>query len=298
MQDPRYGPPEYGSQPPDGYPSPPGPGQQADIPVDSQHHYNAAPARGRNGIVGYITGALLAIWGVAKYALLAFKAIPFLATGGTLLLSFGLYALWQGPWFAAGLVLMILVHEMGHVIEIRRQGMTATAPIFIPFMGAAIFQRSHPTDALSQAKIGIAGPLLGTVGAVVAYALYGATGFVPLLLAAYLGFWINLFNLIPAGMFDGGWILAPVSKWFQLVGLTLLGALIFFAGLNPIILVFIIFSIPTIISRFRHADSPYFTSVPVRARWGMGAAWLVLAIFLGFATLQSDGQLQTALHGF
>ena len=297
MQDPEFGPPP----PPASYPSPPLPGQpgiQADIPVDSEHHFNAPQRKNRTGFMGYITGLLLAIWAWAKYALLAFKAIPILATGGSLLVSFGLYALWQGPWFAAALVLMILVHEMGHVIEIRRQGMKATAPIFIPFMGAAIFQRSHPTDALSQAKIGIAGPLLGTVGAVVAYALYGATGFLPLLLGAYLGFWINLFNLIPAGMFDGGWILAPVSKWFQVIGLGLLAALIFFAGLNPIIFVFIIFSVPTIISRFRYADSPYFTSVPVAARWGMGAAWLVLAIFLGFATLQSDAQLQRALHGF
>jgi len=266
--------------------------------VDSQHHFNAPARKSRNGLMGQITGALLAIWAVAKYALIAVKAVPFLYTAVTLLLSFGLYALWQGPWFAAALVGMILIHEMGHVIEIRRQGGKATAPIFIPFMGAAIFQRSHPTDALSQAKIGIAGPLLGTVGAVVAYTLFGVTGFIPLLLAAYLGFWINLFNLIPAGMFDGGWILAPVSKWFQVVGLVLLAGLIFFAGLNPIILVFIIFSIPTIIARFRNADSPYFTSVPVAARWGMGAAWLVLAIFLGFATLQSDAQLQRALHGF
>ena len=271
---------------------------QADIPADSEHHHNAPSRKNRTGIMGYITGVLLAIWAGAKYVLLAFKAIPVLATGGSLLVSFGLYALWQGPWFAAALVGMILVHEMGHVIEIRRQGMQATAPIFIPFMGAAIFQRSHPTDALSQAKIGIAGPLLGTVGAIVAYAMYGATGFVPLLLAAYLGFWINLFNLIPAGMFDGGWILAPVSKWFQVVGLALLAGLIFFAGLNPIIFIFIIFSIPTILSRFRFADDPYFTAVPVAARWGMGAAWLVLAIFLGFATLQSDGQLHRALHGF
>lgn len=288
MQAPPQGPP------PPGYAVPP---VTADIPVDSRHQYNPVPKRNRS-LLGYLGGILVAIWAWAKYALLAFKAIPFLATGGTLLLSFGLYALWQGPWFAAGLVAMILVHEMGHVIEIRRQGMKATAPIFIPFMGAAIFQRSHPTDALSQAKIGIAGPLLGTVGAVVAYALYGATGFVPLLLTAYLGFWINLFNLIPAGMFDGGWILAPVSKWIQVVGLAVLAGLILFAGLNPIILIFLVFSIPTIISRFRFADAPYFTSVPVAARWGMGVAWLVLAVFLGFATLQSDAQLQRAFHGF
>ena len=89
------------------------------------------------------------------------------------MISFGAYAIFFGPWFAAALVAMILVHEFGHVIEINRQGMKATAPVFIPFFGAAIFQRDHPQSALHQAQIGIAGPLLGTVGAVVAYVLYG-----------------------------------------------------------------------------------------------------------------------------
>src|SRR5260370_33601493 len=110
---------------------------------------------------------------------------------------------------------MILVHEMGHVVELRRQGMQATAPIFIPFLGAAIFQRSHPTSALKQAQIGIAGPIAGTLGATAALALYAATHNEVLLLAAWLGFFLNLFNLVPVLQLDGSWGRAPVSKCFH-----------------------------------------------------------------------------------
>ena len=121
--------------------------------------------------------------------------------------------------------------------------------------------------------------------------LYGATHFTPLLLAAYLGFFINLFNLIPAGMLDGGWILAPVSKWFQVVGLALLAALVLFGGINPLIIIFILLGIPTILGRFRNAQSPYYTSVPRPARWAMAGAWLALVLYLGFASVLAHTQL-------
>ena len=250
--------------------------------------YGAAVPPRRNGVVGWLTGVLAAAFAAFKWA---FVVVPYGKTLITLAISFGAYAIFFGPWFAAGLVVMILIHEMGHVIEIRRQGMRATAPVFIPFVGAAIFQREHPQSALHQAQIGIAGPLLGTLGATVAYVLYGSTHFTPLLLAAYLGFYINLFNLIPAGMLDGGWILAPVSKWFQVFGLGLLAVLVIFVGISPVILLFILLGLPTVISRFRNDKSAYYQSVPVGARWAMGGAWLVLAIYLGFASYEAHSQL-------
>ena len=211
----------------------------------------------------------------------------------TLAISFGVYALAFGPWFAAGLVVMILVHEMGHVVEIRRQGMKASAPLFIPFFGAAIFQRQHPTDALKQAQIGIAGPIAGTVGAVAAFVLYGSTHMPVLLVWAYLGFFINLFNLIPVGMLDGGWILAVVSKWFQLVGLALLVGAVFLIGFSPIVLIVVLLGIPAVIDRFRNDQLPYYRAVPVPARLAMGAAWLFLTGFLAYAAFESHTMLST-----
>jgi Zn-dependent protease len=248
----------------------------------------APPRQQRRGVLGWLTALGLFILGYAKYAFLLVKGVPALLTLSTLFISFGAYALWAGPTFAAALVAMILVHEMGHVIEIRRQGLTATAPIFIPFLGAAIFQRSHPQDALRQAQIGIAGPIAGTIGATVAWVLYGYTGWSVMALAATLGFFINLFNMLPVGMLDGGWILAPVSKWFQVVGLVLMVAFTFFFGLSPILFIIVLFSLPTIFARFRQADSAYFTSVPAAGRWAMGAAWLLLVLYLGFALVTSQ----------
>src|SRR5258708_35740160 len=142
--------------------------------------------------MGGILSAAFAVWAVVKYGLVFVFKIPALLTLGSALVSFGAYALLRGPEFAAALIVMLFVHEMGHVVEIRRQGMQATAPVFIPFLCAAIFQRQHPTTAVKQAQIGIAGPIAGTIGATAAFALYGATHSPVLLLAALIGFYINL----------------------------------------------------------------------------------------------------------
>src|SRR2546426_5241334 len=196
----------------------------ADIPPQSPYHRSPAPSSRRNGgILGGLAAAAAAAFAYGKWALLLIFKIPAAGTIISLIVSFGGYALFYGPWFAVALVLMILVHEMGHVVEIRRQGMTATAPIFIPFLGAAIFQRSHPTDALKQAQIGIAGPIAGTLGATAAFFLYNATQEPIFLLAAWIGFYINLFNLIPIWQLDGAWILGPVSPWFQVAALAVIG---------------------------------------------------------------------------
>ena len=261
-------------------------------PADGRAGYGR-PAAGRGnqrrGLLGGLLTLLAAIWAVGKYALLFIGKFGILKTGLTLLISLALYAVFFGFWGALGLVVMILLHEMGHVIEIRRQGMKATAPLFIPFMGAAIFQRSHPTDALKQAQIGIAGPLAGTVAATAAFVLFAATKNPLFLFWAWIGFYLNLFNLIPFGMLDGGWILAAASKWFQVLGLAALAVAVLFFHLtfSPILLILLIFGIPTMIARFRNDSLPYYQSVPTAARFGMGLAWLVLVCFLGYASMQA-----------
>jgi Zn-dependent protease len=267
----------------------------SDIPPDSPQHNSPPPPSNNRGLMSGLGAALLAAWGFLKYGLLIAFKIPAVGTLLSLVVSFGGYALFYGPWFAVALVTMIFVHEMGHVVEIRRQGMQASAPIFIPFLGAAIFQRSHPTDALKQAQIGIAGPIAGTVGATAAFALYGSTHSPVLLLAALIGFYLNLFNLIPVWQLDGSWILAPVSKWFQVAGYALIGvgALFFHFLVSPLIIIIALLGIPTLIKRFREASNPYYTSVPTGGRWAMGFAWLVLVIYLGVASLQASSLLST-----
>jgi Zn-dependent protease len=265
----------------------------SDIPPDSPHHASAAPVSNRNrGLLGGLGALLVAALAYGKYAFLILVKIPFLLTAGTALVSVVAYSFLGGPWFAVGLVLMIFVHEMGHVVEIRRQGMAATAPIFIPFLGAAIFQRSHAQSPMRQAQIGIAGPIAGTIGATVALILYGETHWVVLLIWAYYGFLINLFNMIPFGMLDGGWILAPVSKWFQVAGLAAIALLWITGGISPLVIIILVIGLPMVYQRFRNpALDAYLTSGPAAPRVAMGLAWLGLVAYLSFFFLQTEHML-------
>jgi Zn-dependent protease len=243
-------------------------------------------------LLGGLVALLIGAFAYGKYALLLIFKIPALATLGSALVSVVAYSFWGGPWFAVGLVLMIFVHEMGHVVEIRRQGMAATAPIFIPFFGAAIFQRSHAQSPMRQAQIGIAGPIAGTIGATAALVLYGSTHWTVLLGWAYLGFLINLFNMIPFGMLDGGWILAPVSKWIQVAGLAVLGYLFLTGMISPLVIIIVVLGIPVVIERFRNkAHDAYLTSEPATQRYLMGAAWLGLVAYLAFFFVQTETML-------
>jgi hypothetical protein len=98
------------------------------------------------------------------------------------------------------------------------------------------------------------------------------------------------------GMLDGGWILAVVSKWFQLVGLGMLLVAVLVLGLNPIVLIFVLLGIPAVIDRFRNDQSPYYQAVPIPARLAMGAAWLGLVAFLAFAAYDSHLLLATMVR--
>lgn len=282
---------------PSGQYIPPPPQYQAtsDIPPQSPYHYSPAPPKSRNSLLGWLGSALLAGWAVVKYGLIVLVKIPAFATLFSALISFGAYALLFGPWFAVALVAMIFVHEMGHVVEIRRQGMAATAPVFIPFLGAAIFQRQHPTTAVKQAQIGIAGPIAGTFGATAAFLLYGSTQNPVFLLAAGIGFFLNLFNMLPVWQLDGAWILAPVSPWFQVLGLAAIVVLVvFFHFVSIILLLIALLGIGSATAAFRNARNPYYTSVPTSSRVALGAAWLGLVLYLGVMSLQAES-LFTAL---
>jgi Zn-dependent protease len=288
-------PPGAGYTPP---PPPPAFPVTADIPPQSPVHSSSTPTTGqRRGLLSGLGAALVAVWAYGKYILLFAFKFKLLATFLTMFVSFGAYALFFGPWAALGIVVMIFVHEMGHVIEIRRQGMKATAPIFIPFFGAAIFQREHAQSPIHQAQIGIAGPLAGTVGATVAFAGYAATHSPVLLVWAYFGFFVNLLNMVPFGMLDGGWILAPASKWFQVGGLAVLGGLLLFGIVSPILIIMILLGLPMVYERFRNkALDAYMTSGPPTARYAIAGAWLVLVLYLAYAFLQTDGLLQSLVR--
>src|SRR5947199_7903672 len=119
---------------------------------------------------------MLGVASKLRAVLLLLPNLKLLTTSGSMLVSIGAYALIWGWQFAVGFVLLLFVHEMGHVIQLRREGVPASAPMFIPFLGAFVGMKRLPDDAAAEARVGLAGPVLGTVGALGALGLYAATG--------------------------------------------------------------------------------------------------------------------------
>jgi len=140
----------------------------------------------------------------------------------SMLLSLGLYwSLW-GVWFALGLVLSIYVHEMGHVSALRRFGIKASAPMFIPGLGAFVRMKQYPHTVREDARIGLAGPVWGLAAAVAVLLAYGMVGHPLLAAVATVGAWINLFNLIPAWTLDGGRGFRALSRPQRWVAVTVI----------------------------------------------------------------------------
>ena len=158
-------------------------------------------------------------------------------TGGTMLLSVIAYAFIFGWWYAVGFVLLIFVHEMGHYIAARQKGLDVGAPTFIPFVGAWIALKDQPHNAETEAYIGLAGPLVGTLGALACYFAARQMDSNLLLALAYAGFFINLFNLIQLSPFDGGRVTAVLSPRVWLLGVPILVALFFYRPSPMLVLV-------------------------------------------------------------
>jgi Zn-dependent protease len=156
-----------------------------------------------------------------------------------MLVSIAAYSLIWGWRFAVGFVLLLFVHEMGHVIQLRREGVEASAPVFIPFMGAVVWAKQLGGNALAEARVGLAGPVLGSIGAAACLPLAAWTGNDLFTALAFTGFFLNLFNLAPMLPLDGGRAMAAMAPWMWLVGLAaMVAAAILFP--NPIILIILL----------------------------------------------------------
>ncbi len=139
------------------------------------------------------------------------------------------YSFAFGPWLALLFVLLLLIHEMGHVVAMKMKGFDTPTPVFIPFLGAAIFAPKF-TDRDTEAFVGYGGPVLGTVGALVVFGLFFlAPRDTPLahilLVGSYLGVFLNLFNLLPVSPLDGGRVTQASGTWLKYIGLFLLAVL-------------------------------------------------------------------------
>ncbi len=174
-----------------------------------------------------------------------------LTTGGTMLLSVVAYAFVYGWRYAAGFVGLIFVHEMGHYLAARQRGLEVGAPTFIPFVGAWIELKDQPHDVETEAWVGFAGPLLGSLAALACYFAARETGSKLLLALAYAGFFLNLFNLIPLSPFDGGRITAVLSPRVWLLGVPVLAALFFWRP-SPLLILVAVLAAPQVLKAWRY----------------------------------------------
>jgi Zn-dependent protease len=217
-------------------------------------------------------------------------------TGGSMLLSVVAYAWIFGWWYAAGFVGLIFVHEMGHYVAARRRGLDVGAPTFIPFVGAWVSLKDMPHDAETEAYIGMAGPLIGSLGALLCYFAARETGSTLLLALAYSGFFLNLFNLIPLSPFDGGRITAVLSPRLWLLGAPMLVGLFLWRP-SPLLILMAILAAPQVmqaIRGFRSPEQQAYYAVDAETRLTYGLLYLGLAAFLAIMCYELHEQLPRA----
>src|SRR5438105_1162355 len=247
-------------------------------------------ALGPVAVVGVIIAKFFA---KLKFFLLpALKFLPILLkSGGTMLLMIWVYTAMWGWKFGVGFVLLLFVHECGHLIVAKKFGLKVGAPVFIPFMGAFIALKEAPRNAWVEACVGIGGPMLGTLGALACNSL-GEVFDAPVFIAlAWFGYFLNLFNLTPVGMLDGGRIVTALSRWLWLPGFALL---LWFGWKFPnfIVWLIVLLSLPRIYSLFRRRteeEQRYYEVTPTQ-RWTMSILYfgLIIALISAMHLAQND----------
>jgi Zn-dependent protease len=208
--------------------------------LDGQQFEQEARPSWRRRIAAPFVG-LLALLAKLKALVFLLPNLKVFTTVGTMAVSVAAYSVIWGWTFAIGFVVLLFVHEMGHVIQLRREGIRASTPMFIPFLGAMITARSLGENATAEARVGLAGPILGGVGTALCFVIWKLTGNTFWEALAFVGFFLNLFNLLPVSPLDGGRAMAAMAPAMWFVGI---GALVVFAIVshfrNPLILLFIL----------------------------------------------------------
>ncbi len=238
----------------------------------------------------------------AKFKLLlvnpfeGFGAMQFTVAGVSMAITIAAYAMKSPLALVVGFVLITFIHELGHAVAIRAKGLRAGFMVFIPFVGGAVTLKDQPRSAYDDAQIGLAGPIAGTVASLVVLQSYKWTGNSDYLLIAFAGFVINLVNLLPIGMLDGGRISAAITKWMWLIGG---GALIYkvYKQPNPLmILVLVLAAFQVYASILREQDDKAFYDVTVGQRTAIAVAYFLLVVFLGHQAWMAYDRLR-ALRG-
>src|SRR5215204_113784 len=240
---------------------------------------------GAKRLGGPLFFGLLALLKWGKALLLLLPKAKLLTTSGSMLVSVAAYALIWGWRFAVGFVALLFIHEMGHYIQLRREGVRPSGMVFIPFLGAAVGARSLGGSALAEARVGLAGPILGSLACLIPAGLWIATGNEFWQALAFTGFFLNLFNLIPVVPFDGGRAMAAMTPWMWFVGLGAMLALLLIAP-NPFVLLFLVLGGFTTYQRWKsrkageEGNADYYRVKPAH-RLVVGLVYVGLLVLLG-----------------
>ena len=231
---------------------------------------------------GWLVAAGLLLLKFGKAALLLLPKAKVLSTSATMLVSIAAYSIIWGWKFALGFVLLLFVHEMGHVIQLRREGIPASAPMFIPFLGAFVAAKSLGDDATAEARVGLAGPILGVAGCLALVPIAVNTGDDFWYALVFTGLFLNLFNLLPVVPLDGGRAMAALSPKFWYVGLFGL-AVLTFSFPNPILILILLLGAYETYKRWKalrsgDPDVVAFYKVKPAARWAIAAVYLGLIV--------------------
>jgi Zn-dependent protease len=253
------------------------------------------------GVLAALAALVAKFFAAIKGFLLLLPKLKLISTAGTAVVSIAAYSLFFGWTFAIGVVALLFVHEMGHVIQLRREGIKATAPMFVPFVGAFIQQKSMPKNAVAEARVGLAGPVVGSLGAAVCFVIAEAAGSDFFRALAYIGFFINLFNLLPVLPLDGGRAMAAMAPWMWFVGFGVLVALLLVVP-NFILLIIVFLGGYELYHRWRarktrSLEQAAYYRVPPRSRLLVGAVYVGLIVLLALAMSQTH-ILASGAHSF
>ncbi len=236
------------------------------------------------GLLAAIGLLLLKFGAKLKGLLLLLPKLKVLTTSASMLVSIGAYSLIWGWRFALGFVILLFIHEIGHVLQLRREGIKASAPMFIPFLGALVAMKEMPKDAAAEARVGLAGPVLGSLGALLPLAIYGLTGEEMFKALAFVGFFLNLFNLLPVLPLDGGRAMSALTPAMWIVGYAGLIALMF-VWPNPVLFLVVLLGGFETWRRWKQRKDPEsreYHRVRPRTRLAVAAVYIGLAVLLTF----------------
>ena len=220
-----------------------------------------------------------------------FGAMQYAVAGGSMLLTIVAYATKWPLVLVVGFVVITFIHEIGHALVIRAKGLRAGVMVFIPFVGGAVTLRDQPRSAYDDAQIGLAGPIAGTFASLLALQFFKWSGHPAWLLIAFAGFVINLINLLPIGVLDGGRISAAITKWMWVFGG---GFLVYKVWKQPnplMIAILVLAAFQVYASIRREKDEKAFYDITFTQRAAVAFAYFLLVVFLGHQTYMALDRL-------